>query len=132
MCFTSPKVYYHKSYFEIADNILGEITKRFDQKNYVHPIFKSRVLLLKVAGVGEVLPKNLEDVTKHSGDDLDRSRLQNQLTVLSGVARDIEHSLLSFQSTSSHFSEVLRLLQVLYVLPTSTAIAEQSSPHSVA
>ena len=57
----------------------------------------------------------------------------NQLSVLSDVVegvkpslRDIECSLKSFQSTSSLFSEVIKLLQLLYVLPASTATAERS------
>ena len=70
---------------------------------------------------------------KHFGEDLDHSRLKNQLSVLSDVVegvkpslRDIECSLKSFQSTSSIFSEVIKLLQLLYVLPASTATAERS------
>ena len=57
----------------------------------------------------------------------------NQLAVLGDVVdgvnvslQDIAHSIISFQSTSSLFSEVLKLLQLMYVLPASTATAERS------
>ena len=130
--FSSPKYYYRKIYFEFADNIHGELKKRFDQKTF-YLYLKAEELLLKAAETGQVLATNLEDVCKHFGEDLDHSRLKNQLSVLSDVVegvkpslRDIECSLKSFQSTSSIFSEVIKLLQLLYVLPASTATAERS------
>ena len=88
--------------------------------------------MLKAAGVGQVLGNELMEVFKHFGDDLDRLRLRNQLAVLCNVVegvnpspRDIEHSVLSLKTASSLFSEVIKLLQLLYVLPASTATAEQ-------
>ena len=132
--FSSPKDYYRKIYFEFADNIHGELKKRFDQKTF-YLYLKAQELLLKAAGTGQVLATNLEDVCKHFGEDLDHSRLKNQLSVLSDVVegvkpslRDIECSPKSFQSTSSIFSEVIKLhvLQLLYVLPASTATVERS------
>ena len=57
--FSSLKDYYRKIYFEFADDIHGELKKRFDQKTF-YLYFKAE-LLLKAAGTGKILATNLED-----------------------------------------------------------------------
>ena len=59
--FSSPKEYYRKIYYEFADNINGHIKKRFNHTLYL----KAEELLLKAAGIGKVLPENIEAVTNH-------------------------------------------------------------------
>ena len=74
-----------------------------------------------------------EVVVQHFGEDLDRSSLTNQLAVLSDIVpgvnvslKDIVSSIHSFTSTCNLFSEVLKLFQIMCVLPTTTATAERS------
>ena len=130
--FNSPKEYYQKVYFEVADTINEEMKRRFEQKNY-ELYSKAEELLLSAAGSGVLLQENIDTVMKHFGEDLDHSRLTNQLAVLSDVVtgvnvslKDVASNILSFTSTSSLFSEVLKLLQLMYVLPATTATAERS------
>ena len=130
--FNSPKEYYRKMYFEISDTISGEMQKRFEQKNY-DLYSKAEELLLSAAGSAQVLEGNIETIVRHFGEDLDQSRLKNQLAVLSDAVtgvnislKDVATNILSFASTSSLFSDVLRLLQLMYVLPATTATAEHS------
>lgn len=47
--FSSPKEYYQKIYFEVADTISGEIVRRFEQKNY--EIYSKAEELLQVVGL---------------------------------------------------------------------------------
>ena len=130
--FNSPKEYYQKIYFEVADTINGEMQKRFEQKNY-DLYSKAEELLRSAAGSGEVLQCDIDAITKHFGEDLDHSRLKNQLAVLSDAVtgvnvslKDVAMNTLSYASTSSLYSEVLRLLQLMNVLPATTATAERS------
>ena len=107
--FNSPKEYYQKIYFEVADTIHGEMQKRFEQKNY-DLYSKAEELLLSAAGYGEVLQCNIEAIVKHFGEDLDHSRLHNQLAVLSDAVtgvnvplKDVATNILSYTSTCSNF-----------------------------
>ena len=78
-----------------------------------------------------MLQCNIDAIVEHFGEDLGHSRLKNQLAVpsdavtgvnvtLKDVARNILHKHAVF------FSEVLRLLQLMYVLPATTATAKRS------
>ena len=75
---------------------------------------------------------NLEAVKKHCGDDLDASRFSILLAVLSdavssGVSekmKDVVSSTLAFTSNCNIFSEVRKLLQLMYVLPVTAASAK--------
>ena len=130
--FPSPKDYFRKIYFEFLDNIKGEITKRFDQKNF-YLYLKAEQLVLKAASTGEILEDNLSKTFKHFDQDFDHSRLRNQLAVLHDLVcrvnptlQDVHKAILALGTTSSLFSEVLKLLQLLYVIPATTATAERS------
>ena len=88
---------------------------------------------MQAARSGQVLVEELQDVCMHFGDDLNHSRLKNQLAVLcdavdgaSPSLQDVKMSLLALNTTSSLFSEVLQLLRLLYVVPASTATAERT------
>ena len=131
-CFKSPKDYFCKSYFEVIDNIVGEMSRRFDQQNF-ETYIKAEQLLLEAACSGQVNENMLDDVCTHFGDDLDKIRLRNQLTVLHDAMgstklamKDIIASLLSFNTTANLFSEVRKLLKFLLVIPASTATVERS------
>ena len=130
--FPSPKDYFRKIYFEFLDNIKGEITKRFDQKNF-YLYLRAEQLVLKAASTGEILEDNLSETCKHFDQDFDHSRLKNQLAVLHDLVchanptlQDIHKAILALGTTSSLFYEVLKLLQMLYVIPATTATAERS------
>lgn len=130
--FLSPKEYYKRAYFGFADSLNGELNKRFCQKNY-KLYMKAEQLLITTAITGEVMMENVKEVCSHFGDDLDEPRFKNQLSVLSDIVegvspslRVIQEAILSFNTTSTLFSEVLKLLKLLFVLPASTASAERS------
>ena len=111
--FSSPKEYYKRAYFEFADTLNGELNiKRFCQKNY-ELYMKAEQLLLTAATTGDVMTENMKEVCGHFGEDLDE-RLKNQLSVLSDVVEGaspslkvIQQAILSLNTTSSLFSEVL-------------------------
>ena len=127
----SPKDYYRRVYFEFADTLTGELT-RFDQDNY-KLYMKAEQLLICAAGTGEVLTDNMKIVCDHFGKDFDSSRLNNQLSIISDIVegvtptlREIQHAILSLNTSSSLFSEILKLLKLLFIIPASTASAERS------
>ena len=69
----------------------------------------------------------------HFGDDLDHTRLRNQLSVINDIVegvnptlREIQQAVLSLNTTSSLCSETTKLLKLLFVIPASTASAERS------
>ena len=64
--FNSPKEYYKKLYFEVADTIHGEIQKRFEQRNF-DLYSKAEEMLLTAASTGEVLQDNIDAVVQHFG-----------------------------------------------------------------
>ena len=130
--YPSPKDYFRRIYFEFADNIHNEITKRFDQEHY-HLYLKAEKVLLSAASNEEVPNEDFQNVCAHFGNDFDHSRLKHQLAVLSDAVdgtnlsvQDVKTSLLTLNTTSRLFSEVLRLIQLLYVVPASTATAERT------
>jgi len=80
-----------------------------------------------------VSTENLETVKKHFGDNLDAARFSVQLPVLndevSGVSekmKDVVSGTLAFTSNCNIFSEVRKLLRLVYVLPVATASAKRS------
>jgi hypothetical protein len=122
--FPSPKEYFRKIYFEFLD--------RFDQKSF-YLYLRAEQLVLKAASTGEILDDNLRETCQHFGTDFDHSRLRNQLAVLhdlisrvNSTLQDIHKAILALGTTASLFSEVLKLLQMLYVIPATTATAERS------
>ena len=72
---STPKDFYRKTYFEFADAIKGELTRRFDQENY-KLYMRAEQLLIHAAGTGEVLTEHFKQVCDHFGDDLDYTRLR--------------------------------------------------------
>ena len=130
--FSSPKDYFRKIYFEFLDGMKGEIIKRFDQKSF-YLYLRAEQLVLKAASTGEILGDNLHETCQHFDLDFDQSRLKNQLAVLHDLVsrvnptlQDIHKAILALGTISSLFSEVLKLLQMLYVIPATTATAERS------
>ena len=131
--FSSPKEYYRKIYYEFADSIRGELEKDSIRRAITCRYMDAERLLLSAAGTGEVINDNLQKVCEHFGEDFDHSRLKNKLHVLSDLIpecnpslRDIQNSVISLNTAKGLFSEVLKLLQLLYVIPASTASAERS------
>ena len=114
------------------DCLHGQINKRFSQKNY-ELYMKAEQLLIAAATTGDILMENMREVCEHFGEDLDEQRLKNQLSVLSDIVEDrspclkvIHQAILKLNTTSNLFSEVLKLLKLLFVLPARTASAERS------
>ena len=90
---------------------------------------KAEQLLLRAAGTGEVSAEYFEEVCDHYSQDLDRSRLRNQLAVqdiVESVSPSLQDVKESLNTISALFSEVAKLLQLLYSVPASTASAESS------
>ena len=139
--FRFPKEFYRAIYYEFVDNSIGEINKRFDQKNFTLYLRSEQLLIHATAnsGPGCVQNENLDDVKLHFGDDFDYPRLSNQLSMLhvilslhdvlgfnSPSLEDIKMAIFKLNNAAKLFSEVLKLLQMLYVKPATTATAERS------
>ena len=129
--YSTPKEFYRKTYFEFVDTMNGELTRRFDQKNYELYV-NAEHLLISAAGTGEVLTEHLKQVCDHFGNDLDQTRLKNQLAVIGDIVegvnpslRDIQQAIFSLNTTSSLCSEIIKLLKLLFIIPASIASAEQ-------
>ena len=80
-----------------------------------------------------VSAENLETMKKHFGDDLDALGFSIQLAVLSdavsgvsGKMKDVISSTLAVTSNCNIFSELMKLLLLLCVLPVATASAKRS------
>ena len=94
---------------------------------------KAEQVLLTAATTGDVMTENMKEVCGHLSEDLDEQRLKNQLSVLFDVVEGaspslkvIQQATLNLNKTSNLFSEVLKLLKLLFVLLASTTSAERS------
>jgi len=125
--FSSLQDSYLMIYFDVADSINGEIQKWFNQEIFYLYAKWGKLLVSAVSRVCAIT-ENLEVVKKHFGDYLNASRWFNLLAVLSaavsGVSvkmKDVLSSTLAFTSNCSIFSEVRKLLQLMYMLPVTIA-----------
>jgi len=126
--------YYKQHYLEALDLIINFFKERFTQTGYSKYI-KIQDLLLK-AVKSEQYESELLFVTNFYGGDLDKVRLETQLTMVESFCSEFDNPHFSdifgkFKSLSSaeqsHFSEVVILLQLVLVMPATNAVSKRSA-----
>ena len=77
--FSSPKEYFRRQYFEVLDNVNGELERRFDQQSF-------KLLLLKAcsSNSSNTIP---EIITKSYSRDINISKLECQLNMLPDLVK---------------------------------------------
>ena len=127
------EAYYSQIYFEVLDYSVCSIKARFDQPGY--QMFRKVEDLLLKSVRGEIYSDELSSVTKFYGDDLCPYRLSPQLSILSAQLKDQEkldlNDIMTYMKGFSSevrvvFSEVVKLLNIILVNPTTNAISERS------
>ena len=129
------KSYYKQQYLEALGLIINNfVKKRFAQPGYTTYI-KIQDLLLKSAN-GEQFENEILFVTDFYGGDIDKAKLETQLTMVESLCSDLESPdfrdiVEKFKSLSqaeqSHFSEVVYLLRLLLAMPATNAVSEHSA-----
>ena len=132
--FTSAEDYFRVQYFAFVDGVVQHIVERFDQPGMKTYCDLESVLLSACRGeeVGDDVNKLCELY-----DEFDRGRLELQLRMLPSLCSCRSESVASIASFAdffrkkpaevrSLFCEVERLLQLLLVVPASSATAERS------
>lgn len=137
--YESPENFYRRIFFEFLDCTINFLKDRFDQPSF--DIYARAENLLLRAANDELssLQPDLEVIAEHFGGDLDNSRLEVQLKMLSSVFRlatiqkaevsslqDVTDSLAKLGDARHMFSEVNLLLRLLLTIPVSSATAERS------
>jgi len=132
--FTSAEDYFRVQYFAFVDAVIRHIVERFDQPGMKTYCDMESVLLSACSGETRV-----DDAKKlcELYDEFDSGRLQLQLQMLPSFCAGQPQSFTSVSAFAaffrmkplevrSLFCEVKRLLQLLLVVPVSSATAERS------
>ena len=135
---STPKAYFRQSYYEAIDLVVGCIENRFDQPGYrIYRTLES--LLLKVCKQDDIAD-DLEAILSFYKDDFDHELLPVQLetfgTYFQQTQGDSVSNISVFDVKScflslSHgqrllLSQVEKLLQLIFVMPSTNATSERS------
>ena len=132
---TDVKAYYKKIYYEVLDLIINCIQSRFDQEGY--QIYRNLQDLLLKAVRKESYEDCFKIITSFYTDDLDPSQLRLHLETLSAnfntgtgssvTIFDIKDYVLSLSVYERPLiSEVVTILKLILVLPSTNAMSERS------
>ena len=118
--------HYRVQYFEALDLLVLCIKERFDQPGY-----KVYSKLLLNAASGQEFDALLDDVIELYGDDFDQSLLKSQLQILKSHFSTIHLStikefLISLGESRSLLLEVVKLINLVLVMPATNATSERS------
>ena len=125
----TPRDMYRRLYFEIVDKLIGEIERRFNSPTF-SLYSKVETVLMKVS-TGEQVPGDLlSEVYTHFGDDLHPVELTTELTMLKNTMQGVEFSFQILKQKICNYRELFpqtsRLLQLLLVMPATSATSERS------
>lgn len=136
--FSEPKDYFRQQYFASCDLLFGELTDRFDQKEFMQPVLALESLLLKSAN-GEDFGEELQSVQESVYQtDFDFAKLKKQLGVLVDVihealpeVRQVTSIRTICEAMTRHayrtmLSEVHKLLRLYLTVPITTATSERA------
>ena len=127
---------FRRQYFEAVDFAVNCIRARFDQPGY--QIYKNVASLLLNATNGESFDEEFQKVANFYKDDFNSRLLSTQLESLNAsfkenkyISRvDMKAILKYFRSTllvyRTFYSEVIKLLKLILVMPDTNAISERS------
>ena len=128
--------YYHQSYFEALDLVINAIQDRFDQPNF-NTYSQLEELLLKTI-LGDETKAAYNSVCKFYKNDFDHQQLQLHLHTLCATFPDtLKSPSLSVNDVKGYIcslslnerllmNEVLTLLKLILVLPSTNAASERS------
>ena len=125
----TPEDMYHRYYFEILDTLTGEIECRFESSSFT---FYAKVeSILEGAAVGKDIPtEDVKEIIQHFKEDLVESDLLTELKMLKNVYCEKSFTYKEFKEKivlyKSIFPQTCRLLQLLLVMPATSATAERS------
>ena len=117
----------------IINFVINFVKEKFSQPGYA--IYIKLQDLLKSAK-GEQYENELLFITDFYSGDLDKARLEIQLTMVKSLCSDLEspsfkYTIEKFKSLSqaeqSHFSKVVNLLRLLLVMPATNTVSERSA-----
>ena len=137
-CFSSPKAFHRKQYFEVLDLVYQELLRQFYEKSF--SLFRDiEELLLRAAnGNHFVIKETISDI--YAGD-LDLERLELQLKMLSDMVKYSNAAVPITQVTKLEtlcnvmvenpnsrklFSEIDKLLRLYLTVPATSATAERT------
>ena len=126
----TPEDMYRKHYFEVLDTIIGEIQRRFESPSFTFYIKMESVLESAAAGK-EVSTEGVEEIVQHFKDDLIKPDLLTELKMLKNISPDkIPFTYSAFKGRISHYKSIFpqtcKLLQLLLIMPATSATAERS------
>ena len=125
--------HYRVQYFEALDLLVLCIKERFDQPGY--KVYSKLETLLLNAASGQEFDALLDDVIELYGDDFDQSLLKSQLQILKSHfstntepihLSTIKEFLISLGESRSLLSEVVKLINLVLVMPATNATSERS------
>ena len=129
----SPEYHYKLIFFESIDLIINCIEQRFDQPGY--KTYSQLQQLLFCAIRGEDYKENLQSILTVYGSDFDGERLDTQLLTLSTNFPSTDNlrlkDILDYvkeltPAQLSLYSEIIKLLKIILVMPATNAISERS------
>ena len=126
----TPEDMYRKHYFEVLDTIIGEIQRRFESPSFTFYI-KMESVLESAAARKEVSTEGVEEIVQHFKDDLIKPDLLTELKMLKNISPDkIPFTYSAFKGRISHYKSIFpqtcKLLQLLLIMPATSATAERS------
>ena len=130
------KTHYRQSYFEALDLAINSIQERFDQPDY--SIYHHLEDLVLNTVVGKSTQEAYEFVCQFYKDDFDKQQLQLHLETLQATfpkdmksatlcVHDLKRFILSLsENERTLIGEVVTLLKLILVLPSTNAVSEHS------
>ena len=126
--------HYRRIYFELLDCIIIAIRDQFDQEDY--RIYVQLENLLLKAAKGDNFIKEYDAVMETYACDFDKNRFHVQLETLNEYCKEIYQSdvfclrtvvnVLRRPEVKSHLSEVVKLAELILVLPATNATSERT------
>ena len=126
---TTPEDMYHRYCFEVLDVLIGEIERRFESSSFT---FYAKVeSVLENAALGkDISTEVVKEIVQHFKEDLVESDLSTELKMVKNVYCEKSFAYKEFKEKiilyKSIFPQTSRLLQLLLVMPATSATAERS------
>ena len=125
----TPEDFYRRQYLEVIDTLTGEIERIFGSESFA--LYTKMEKLLLSAAKGELTSsEDLQEVVSHFGDDLDKTDHSKELALLKNVMTGCEYTYETLRNKILEyrcvFPQVLKFLQLLFVILATSAKSERS------
>ena len=124
--------HYRQIFYQTIDMVTNCIRERFQQKDYVETFQTMENLLLKALSE-EDFGLDLQQISLFSGSDLDKFKLETQLTTLTHIdekqvaIKDAVKIISSLNASQKMLvSEVLKLVRLILLVPATNVASERS------